>query len=213
MLNIRQVIQEISSFIPSGEFENVLSEIRSIEDPVYPFQSSWFKAIQITGFHPKVIILGQDPYHGPGQANGLAFSVNRGIKIPPSLRNIYKELGISPGHGDLTNWANQGVLLLNTALTVVESQPGTHAELWKNITDGILKRISMNAIPRVFMLWGKHAQRKKDVIFNKSIHKILETSHPSPLSARRGFLGSNHFTLANDFLREKGREEIEWRDL
>lgn len=168
----------------------------------------------------KVVILGQDPYHGDGQGNGIAFSVNPGVKIPPSLNNIYKEIaaeykkiGISlnpPHSGDLTNWVEQGVFLLNTTLTVREGQPASHAKKgWEIFTDKVLQLINEKSTPVVFILWGDHARKKKFLITNP-IHLILESAHPSPLSAYRGFFGCDHFLKCNEFLRENGEREICW---
>lgn len=164
----------------------------------------------------KVVILGQDPYHGPGQATGLSFSVPVGMRLPPSLANIRKEIQSSTGRssqcpgGSLTGWAKQGVLLLNSTLTVVQKKPRSHASLgWMQFTDEIIRSVSAEADGCVFMLWGKDAQEKEGLI-DKSRHLILKTSHPSPFSARRGFLGSGHFRLANEYLVERGREPITW---
>lgn len=166
----------------------------------------------------RVVIVGQDPYHGPGQAEGLAFSVAPGVRKPPSLRNIFKELyrdlGLAePGNGSLVPWARQGVLLLNTCLTVEDGQAGSHAGRgWEVLTDAAIEACSASAAPKVFMLWGAHAQKKTELI-DVSRHKVLCANHPSPLSASRGpvpFLGCGHFGLANRWLSEQGVAPIDW---
>lgn len=185
---------------------------------VYPPKDDIFRALQSPVKAIKVVILGQDPYHGPGQANGLAFSVHKGVKIPPSLRNIYKEVFSSvpadiPHHGDLTSWAKQGALLLNTTLTVREAAAASHQKQgWEEFTDAVIKAISRHGENIVFMLWGSHAQ-KKAVLIDHARHLILEAPHPSPLSAHRGFLGCAHFTKANIYLAEHGLSQIDWMDL
>lgn len=169
----------------------------------------------------KVVILGQDPYHGEGQGNGIAFSVNEGIKIPPSLRNMYKELCLEysedinkfyePKTGNLTSWVEQGVFMLNTALTVREAEANSHSKKgWEVFTDAVLKKINEKTEPVVFILWGNNAKLKKALITNPK-HLILEGVHPSPLSASRGFFGCNHFKKTNDFLKDNGLEVINWR--
>ncbi len=183
---------------------------------VFPQKELIFNALNFTAFcDVKVVILGQDPYHGEGQAHGLAFSVNRGVKIPPSLRNIYKELssdlGIDvPTHGDLSYWAQQGVLLLNTVLTVRKDHANSHQGIgWETFTDSVIAALGNRPEPLVFMLWGKPAQKKLPLI--KSHHLVLQAAHPSPLSASRGFLGCKHFSAANEFLQQKGIAPIDWR--
>jgi len=166
----------------------------------------------------RVVIIGQDPYHGVGQAHGLAFSVPVGIPLPPSLRNIYTELvreyGSAPRSGDLEPWARQGVLLLNAVLTVEEGQPGSHAHHgWEHLTDSIVGALGADLQPRVFMLWGAHAQRARALIRDDPRHLLLTANHPSPLSARRPplpFIGCGHFSKANDFLGASGAEPIDW---
>lgn len=186
-----------------------------------PVQSDWFKAFKLTPLHQvKVVILGQDPYHGfekgLPQAHGLSFSVNKGIKTPPSLRNILKELttdlSIQPAsHGNLTQWAQQGVLLLNTVLTVEPSQPGAHqGKGWEQLTDQVISAISKQCVGVVFMLWGKPAQAKAGLI-DASKHCVLEAVHPSPLSAYKGFLGCGHFSKANAYMAQQGRSTIDWQ--
>ncbi|MCK5782039.1 MAG: uracil-DNA glycosylase [Flavobacteriales bacterium] len=163
----------------------------------------------------KVVILGQDPYHGYGQANGLCFSVKDGVKIPPSLRNIFKELNAefgveAPLSGDLTHWAKQGVLMINATMTVREKQPGSHQKKgWEMFTDSVIERIAENKKDVVFVLWGAFAQ-KKTTLIDSNKHYVLESAHPSPFSAHRGFLGNNHFKLINKFLLSKGKGEIKW---
>jgi uracil-DNA glycosylase len=163
----------------------------------------------------KVVILGQDPYHGPGQAHGLSFSVKQGIRFPPSLLNIFKEIksdiGLDmPPNGDLTRWANQGVFLLNATLTVRAYQAGSHQNQgWETFTDEVIKAISFQRENVVFMLWGAYAQKKAELIDTEK-HLILKAPHPSPLSAHRGFLGCRHFSKANEYLIEKQLKPIEW---
>ena len=184
--------------------------------PIYPNMHDIFNALKYTAYaQTRVVILGQDPYHGRGQAHGLCFSVKDGVPHPPSLQNIFKELkaelGIEPPKsGELTGWAKQGVLLLNTTLTVRESSPQSHkGRGWEILTDRIISIINEKSEPVVFMLWGGNARAKKSLITNKN-HLILECAHPSPLSAWNGFFGCNHFTAANDFLTSKGLNEIDW---
>jgi uracil-DNA glycosylase len=186
---------------------------------VYPPQASRFRALALTPLDAvKVVILGQDPYHGAGQAHGLAFSVPDGIKVPPSLRNIHKEIasdcGVAPGPGgNLESWARQGVLLLNTSLSVEEGRAGSHAKLgWEAVTDAVIAAVAAKREATVFMLWGAHAQRKAERLpeLAGSCHLVLCAPHPSPLSARTGFFGSRHFSQANAFLEANGREMIDW---
>ncbi|NLY09072.1 MAG: uracil-DNA glycosylase [Tissierellia bacterium] len=183
---------------------------------VYPPANEIFFALHTTDYNDvKVVILGQDPYPGQGQANGMAFSVNRGIPIPKSLNNIYKELrediGCSiPSHGDLTSWAKQGVLLLNTGLTVAAGQPASHRGWgWEEFTDKIILSLNERKEGIVFILWGAHAGEKSKLI-DKPQHKILKSPHPSPLSAYRGFFGSRPFSKTNELLIQMGREPIQW---
>ena len=183
---------------------------------IYPSMYDIFNALKYTSYiDTRVVLLGQDPYHGPGQAHGLCFSVKEGIPHPPSLQNIFKELknelGIEvPKSGELTGWARQGVLLLNTTLTVRESSPQSHkGRGWETLTDKIISLINEKNSPVVFMLWGGNARAKKSLITNKN-HLIHECAHPSPLSAWNGFFGCNHFTSANEFLTAKGLNTIDW---
>jgi uracil-DNA glycosylase len=183
---------------------------------VYPPGSDIYKAFNATPLsRVKVCILGQDPYHGPGQANGLAFSVNDGVQIPPSLQNIFKEIkqdigGLSLKSGNLEPWACQGVLLLNATLTVRASEAGSHQNKgWERFTDAVVAQINSNTEGVVFMLWGSYAQ-KKGLIIDPTKHLVLKSPHPSPLSAHRGFLGNQHFSQANAYLKTNGKEPIDW---
>ncbi len=194
-------------------FTNIIKIIREERTlyKVFPEESNIFNAFRLTDYKDvKVVILGQDPYHGFGQANGLAFSVQRDIKIPPSLKNIYLELesdlGIStPKHGDLSSWAEAGILLLNTALTVRESTPNSHSKIgWSIFTDKVIKILNNHDKPIVFLLWGNNARMKKSLITNNK-HLILEAPHPSPFSVHKGFFGCKHFSKANDFLSKHNR--------
>ncbi|OZT12938.1 uracil-DNA glycosylase [Priestia aryabhattai] len=186
-------------------------------ETIYPDRYDIFNALHYTPYKDvKVLLLGQDPYHGPGQAHGLSFSVQPGVKTPPSLVNIYKELHQElgceiPNNGYLTKWAKQGVLLLNTVLTVRRSQPNSHkGQGWEIFTDRIIELVAQKEEPVVFLLWGKHAQAKKSLITGKH-HLILESPHPSPFSANRGFFGNNHFLLTNNFLQENDCTPIDWQ--
>jgi uracil-DNA glycosylase len=183
---------------------------------IYPPMEDIYNALKYSSLKDtRVVILGQDPYHGPGQAHGLCFSVKKGVAPPPSLKNIFKELnaeyGIpSPESGELTGWAKQGVLLLNTTLTVREGAPQSHkGRGWETLTDRIISLINEKDTPVVFMLWGGNARAKSSLI-NATKHLILECAHPSPLSAYAGFFGCGHFRLANEFLRTAGQKEIDW---
>ena len=186
---------------------------------IYPDMYDIFNALKYTPFaDTRAVIIGQDPYHGPGQAHGLCFSVKKGVPLPPSLVNIYKEitddLGVAmPQHGDLTGWARQGVLLLNTVLTVRAGQPNSHKDKgWEIFTDRVISELDRKETPVVFLLWGANAEKKARVITNP-IHKKLITVHPSPLSAYRGFFGCRHFSKANIILSESGQEPIKWDEL
>ena len=187
---------------------------------ILPPPNDWFRALELTPLDAvKVVILGQDPYHGPGQAHGLCFSVQPGVKVPPSLVNIYKELesdlGLPrPGHGNLEAWARQGVLLLNNSLTVEDGKAGSHAgKGWEAITDAAVAAVAAKAEPCVFLLWGSHARKKALAVpgLAQSHHLVLTAPHPSPLSAHSGFLGCRHFSQANAFLEAQGRGAIDWR--
>lgn len=183
---------------------------------VYPKKEDVFKAFQSVSFKDvKVVVLGQDPYHQENQAMGLSFSVPKECKLPKSLVNIFKELkedlGIENKHGDLSAWAREGVLLLNTVLTVIESKPMSHAKIgWTNFTDSVLMELGRRKDPVVFVLWGKEAQKKKSLI--QSHHYFIESSHPSPLGAYRGFIGSKPFSKINNILSNLGKEPIDWRN-
>jgi uracil-DNA glycosylase len=183
---------------------------------IFPKGSNWFRALDLTPPEEvRVVILGQDPYHGPGQAHGLCFSVPNGVRPPPSLVNIYKELesdlGIKPArHGFLEHWAKQGVLLLNSVLTVEMGQAASHRDRgWERFTDRIIAEVNAREQPIVFMLWGSYAQ-KKAAFVDTERHFVLKAPHPSPLSAHSGFLGCRHFSKANAFLKERGLQPIDW---
>lgn len=183
---------------------------------IFPKGELIFEAFNRTPFDKvKVVILGQDPYHGAGQAHGLCFSVNKGVKLPPSLKNIYKELksdlGIEPGtQGDLSSWADQGVFMLNSTLTVRESSPGSHQlQGWETFTDEVIKIISTHKKNVVFILWGKFAQSKA-ILIDSEKHLILQAAHPSPFSAYNGFFGCKHFSKTNEYLVSRGMEPIQW---
>lgn len=184
---------------------------------VYPKKEDIFNAFHFTPFaNSNVVILGQDPYHGPGQAHGLSFSVLPGVKIPPSLKNIFKELNKDlgypiPSEGCLRFWADQGVLLMNTVLTVEEGKANSHKGIgWETFTDEIIRKLNKREKPIVFVLWGKQAQQKKELITEKQ-HYVIESAHPSPLSARRGFFESRPFSKINNFLLSVGEEKINWK--
>jgi len=183
---------------------------------IYPNMYDIFNALKYTAYEDvKVVILGQDPYHGPGQAHGLCFSVKKGVEPPPSLKNIFKEIenecGIpAPAHGELTDWAKQGVLLLNTVLTVRAGSPNSHKGMgWEILTDKIISLLNERKEPVVFLLWGANARNKKALITGKQ-HLVLESVHPSPLSAYHGFFGCGHFLKCNQFLNEHHIEKIDW---
>ncbi|QKY68763.1 uracil-DNA glycosylase [Lentibacillus sp. CBA3610] len=186
---------------------------------VYPDMHDIFNALHYTDYeNTKVVILGQDPYHGPNQAHGLSFSVQPHVSIPPSLKNIYKELnddlGIDiPNHGCLTDWAKQGVLLLNTVLTVSAGQPTSHrGKGWEYFTNEVIRQVNAKQDPVVFILWGRHAQAKEAFIKERQ-HLIIKSPHPSPFSAHKGFFGSQPFSRANQFLKEAGRTPVDWHVL
>ena len=209
-----------------GEFEKdymvrlkaFLLEEKQSGHTVYPKGSDIFNALNHTPFDQvKVVILGQDPYHGQGQAHGLSFSVQKGMIVPPSLKNIYKELAedfpgyVTPAHGELTKWADEGVLLLNATLTVRAHEANSHqGKGWENFTDRIIKELSEKREGIIFMLWGKFAQNKS-VLINGNKHTILMAPHPSPFSAHTGFLGCKHFSKANEILKRAGKAPIDWQ--
>ena len=183
---------------------------------IYPHMNDIFNALKYTSFKDtKVVIIGQDPYHGPSQAHGLCLSVKEGVQFPPSLRNIFKELASDigkeiPKSGELTHWAKQGVLLLNAVLTVREGEPTSHSKIgWETFTDRVISELNKKETPVVFLLWGAYAQKKAEIITNP-IHKKLMSVHPSPLSASRGFFGCKHFSKTNDLLIKSGLEPIKW---
>lgn len=183
---------------------------------IYPPKEDIFAALKNTPFKDtKVVIVGQDPYHGEGEAMGLSFSVHDGIKLPPSLKNIYKELeddlGFKPvTSGDLTKWTKEGVLLLNATLTVIKDTPNSHAKLgWDKFTDYVIRVLNEKEEPVVFILWGNFARSKKELITNKK-HLVIESAHPSPFSARNGFFGSKPFSKTNVFLKKNNIKEIDW---
>ena len=184
---------------------------------IYPPGSLLFNAFDKTPFDKvKVVLLGQDPYHNPGQAQGLSFSVPKGVTKPPSLINIFKELqsdlGIAPSpHGDLEKWATQGVLLLNASLSVRKNEPGSHSKIgWIEFTDAVIKKISEEKKGIVFLLWGKFAQDKQ-VLIDETKHHVLKAAHPSPFSADKGFFGCKHFSKTNEFLMQDGLQPIDWK--
>ncbi len=202
-------------------FQNILNTVkaeRASGQTVYPPAADVFNAFKATEFgQVKVVILGQDPYHGAGQAHGLAFSVRPEVDIPPSLANIYKELATDiegfhiPNHGYLQHWADQGVLLLNTVLTVRAHQAHSHAALgWEQFTDRVIAQLNEHRRNVVFMLWGSHAQ-KKGAFIDRSHHLVLSAPHPSPLSAYRGFFGCRHFSQANAYLQQHGLGAVDWQ--
>ena len=199
-------------------FANIVKFVNKVykEKTIFPPKARILSALDITDYNDvKVVILGQDPYHGIGEANGLAFSVNDGIKIPPSLKNIYKELhddlGIEiPNTGNLESWAKEGVLLLNSVLAVEKDKPASHKNIgWETFTDSIIKKLNERDKPIVFILWGNFAKSKKELITNPK-HLVLASSHPSPFSVNYGFFGSKPFSKTNEFLRKNGIKEIDW---
>ena len=210
----------LAEYIAGADFQNLSEKIASerASQMVFPPESDTFRALSLTDLPDvKVVILGQDPYHDVNQAHGLAFSVPSGVKLPPSLRNIYKELAaeydlvFTPESGDLTHWAEQGVLLLNTVLTVRAHQANSHARLgWEEFTDEVIKAVNAHSPAGVvFILWGNPAQKKARLVDGKR-HHILACAHPSPLSAYRGFFGSNIFRKANELLEKSGKAPIKW---
>lgn len=201
-----------------SNINNILDQNSAQQITVYPPEDERYTAYELTPFENiKIVILGQDPYHGPKQANGLAFSVHQGIPVPPSLRNIYKELaedieGFSiPQHGSLIDWAKQGVFLLNTSLSVEATKAGSHSNIgWQHLTDATIQEISEKSTNTVFILWGSHAQKKRALI-DESKHLIITSAHPSPLSSYRGFFGSKPFSQANQYLIKHGKKPIDWQ--
>lgn len=186
---------------------------------IYPANGNIFNALNITRLADiRIVIIGQDPYHGEGQAHGLSFSVPKGVRLPPSLQNIYKEIEAEYGYkmprtGDLTGWAQQGVLLLNATLTVENAMAGSHQKKgWEEFTDAVIRTVNKKCENVVFLLWGAYAQ-KKGAIIDRAKHLVLESVHPSPLSAHRGFLGNGHFKKANDYLEKHGKQPVEWQKI
>lgn len=199
------------------QLKTFLQQQKAQQKIIYPHSADWFHALETTPLSQvKVVIIGQDPYHQPGQAHGLCFSVKPGVAIPPSLMNIYKELnndlGITaPKHGYLEAWARQGVLLLNAVLTVEHGQANAHqGKGWEQFTDRVISLINQQRDNVVFMLWGSYAQ-KKGLAIDSQRHLVLKAPHPSPLSAHRGFLGCKHFSQANSYLQQHGKTPIEWQ--
>lgn len=200
-----------------NDLQDFLQEEKAAGHTVYPNEANVFAALNATALDQvRVVILGQDPYHGPGQAHGLSFSVPEGEKTPPSLKNIYKELNADlgcdiPSHGFLMSWAKQGVLLLNSVLTVRQAAAASHqGKGWEQFTDTIIETVNSTQSGVVFMLWGAYAQKKGKVIDTKK-HLVLKAPHPSPLSAHRGFLGCGHFSQANTYLKQLDRKVIDWQ--
>lgn len=199
------------------ELKQFLVTEKSEGKTLYPPGHEIFNAFNLTPFERvRVVILGQDPYHGPGQAHGLCFSVQDGVRLPPSLKNIYKEINSELGiefsqSGCLTSWAEQGVLLLNSVLTVERGKAGAHqGKGWERFTDKVIEIVNEGHESLVFLLWGSYAQNKGQII-DRSKHLVLESPHPSPFSAHRGFLGNGHFQQTNDYLNANGRQPIDWR--
>lgn len=200
-----------------GQLRQFLIQQKAAGKRIFPAGKEIFNALNTTDFNKvKVVILGQDPYHGPGQAHGLCFSVKPGVPLPPSLQNIYKELAADvdfkpPGHGCLTHWAEQGVLLLNSVLTVEAGMAASHqGKGWERFTDSIIQKLNEQCEGLVYLLWGSYAQ-KKGAIIDRSKNLILQSPHPSPLSASRGFFGNHHFSRANEYLTQQGLEPINWQ--
>ncbi len=199
--------KELSNFVREEYLKGV----------VYPNPKNVFRAFELCPFDKvRVVIIGQDPYHGPKQANGLCFAVHEGIVLPPSLKNIFKEIESDLGvkhepHGDLSRWARQGVLLLNATLTVRAATPGSHQNKgWELFTDAAIKKLSDEREHLVFLLWGNYA-KQKGVVIDRTKHLVLEAAHPSPFSAYNGFFGSKHFSKANEYLKKNGEGEVDWR--
>ena len=199
------------------QLRQFLAQQKQQKKVIYPKGSEIFSALNTTRFDQvKVVILGQDPYHGPGQAHGLCFSVKKDVRIPPSLQNIYKEIQSDLGaeyafaHGNLEGWAKQGVLLLNSVLTVEQNKAASHqGKGWETFTDKVIEVLAKEREHIVFLLWGSYAQKKGQVIDSKR-HLVLKAPHPSPLSAHRGFLGCKHFSICNTYLEDTGQKPIDW---
>lgn len=207
----------LGNIFKSEYFKNLMDKVDEEYNTktIYPKKEDLFRALINTNYNDvKVVIVGQDPYHGEGEAMGLSFSVNDGIKLPPSLKNIYKELfedlGVTRLSGDLTNWTKEGVLLLNSTLTVIKDNPASHAKIgWDKFTDEIIRKVNEKDEPVVFILWGNFAKGKKVLITNPK-HLVIESAHPSPFSARNGFFGSRPFSKTNEFLKKNNIKEINW---
>ncbi len=200
-----------------AELRQFLGEQKALGKTIYPAGDEIFAALNATAFEAvKVVILGQDPYHGPGQAHGLSFSVRKGVRIPPSLQNIYKELAtdvdfVRPDHGCLSEWAEQGVLLLNSVLTVEAGLAASHqGKGWEKFTDSVVSHLNVDATGIVFILWGNYAQ-KKGAMIDRDRHLVLQSVHPSPLSASRGFFGNHHFSKSNEYLLAQDKSAIDWQ--
>lgn len=216
----RAALEPVLGLPQSRKLGGFLTAEEAAGKAIYPPRGSRLAALELTPLDAvKVVILGQDPYHGPGQAHGLCFSVQKGVKVPPSLVNIYKEIEADlghprPMHGNLESWARQGVLLLNNALTVEAGRAGSHQNMgWEAITDAAVAAVAAKAEPCVFLLWGSHARRKAERVpgLIGGHHLVLTAPHPSPLSAHSGFLGCRHFSKANAFLEANGRGAIDWQ--
>ncbi len=209
----------LESYFQTDEWKRLADFVRGeyLSKKVYPHPKNVFNAFNSTPFNKvKVVIIGQDPYHNPGEAHGLCFSVQPGVKVPPSLQNIYKELESDLGikkdftKGDLTDWAKQGVFLMNAVLTVRHNQPGSHANKgWEKFTDEVIKQLSDRKENLVFLLWGNYAKQKGTLI-DRTQHLILKSTHPSPLSAHYGFLGCKHFSKTNTYLQQHHQQPINW---
>lgn len=216
----RAALQDVMASAKSAALGDFLGREEAAGKAIYPPRGQRLAALELTPLdRVKVVILGQDPYHGAGQAHGLSFSVQDGVKVPPSLVNIYKELEADLGlpraaHGNLTGWARQGVLLLNAALSVEEGKAASHqGKGWEEITDAVVAAVAAKQEPCVFLLWGNHARKKAASVpgLMNSHHLVLTAPHPSPLSAHAGFLGCRHFSQANAFLEAAGRGAVDWR--
>ena len=220
-LSWRAALDPVLAKPESRQLGGFLKAEEAVGKAIYPPRGTRLAALELTPLDAvKVVILGQDPYHGAGQAHGLCFSVQPGVRVPPSLVNIYKELHADlglpiPRHGTLTKWAQQGVLLLNNALTVEDGKPASHqGKGWEAITDAVVSAVAAKADPCVFLLWGSHARKKAQAVPGLgpgSHHLVLTAPHPSPLSAHTGWFGSRHFSQANAFLDSHGRGAVDWR--
>ncbi len=208
----------LKDIIDTSYFKDLMAYVNKEyeEKTIYPPKEDLFNALKQTSFKDtKVLIMGQDPYHGEGEAHGLSFSVKDGVKLPPSLKNIYKELESDLGYppvtsGNLINWAKEGVLLLNSTLTVIKDTPNSHSKIgWDKFTDYIVKKLNEKEEPVIFILWGNFARSKKEFITNPK-HLVIESAHPSPFSARNGFFGSKPFSKTNEFLKKNNIKEINW---